>query len=59
MKYRWALAAFVIVLIIGWYLWGPAGGDLTSLNQGDFPQFAERFNAAGSDERILLLVSPT
>lgn len=49
----------VLVLLGGWYLWGPSGGSLTVLNEANFAQFTGQFNNAASDERMLLLVSPT
>jgi len=34
-----SLAAFIAVLLVGWYFWGPAGGKLTVLNEGSLTQF--------------------
>jgi hypothetical protein len=59
MKYRLSLALFVVVLAVGWYLWGPAADNLTSLKQGSLSTFTGQFDAASNDERVLLLVSPT
>ena len=58
-KYTLSLAAFIAVLLVGWYLWGPAGSTLTSLNENNFAQFAQEFDSAANDERLLLLLSPT
>jgi len=51
----------VIVLIVlgGWYLYGPSGGNLTSLKEANFAQFIAQFDDAANDERVLVLVSPT
>jgi len=47
-------------LMGGRYLYGPSGGNLTSLNQGNFAaQFTAQFDSARNDERVLLLLSPT
>jgi hypothetical protein len=53
------LVAVVLVLLGGWCLWGPSGGGLISLNEGNFAQFTGQFDSAASDERVLVLVSPT
>ncbi len=53
------LAAFIAVLLVGWYFWGPAGGKLTALNEGNLDQFARQFDGASNGERVLLLLSPT
>lgn len=53
------ILVIVLVLLGGWYLWGPAGGSLTALNEGNFVQFTGRFQSAANDERMLILVSPT
>jgi Flp pilus assembly pilin Flp len=58
-KYALSLAAFIAVLLVGWYFWGPAGGKLTSLNENNFAQFVQEFDGAANDERVLLLLSPT
>jgi hypothetical protein len=52
-----SLAAFIAVLLVGWYFWGPAGGKLTSLSENNF--FAQEFDGAAGNERVLLLLSPT
>ena len=51
----------VIVLIVlgGWYLYGPSGGHLTSLKEANFVQFTAQFDGAANDDRVLVLVSPT
>jgi hypothetical protein len=54
-----ALAAVIATLLVGWYFWGPAGGKLTVLNEGNFSEFVQQFDGAANDERILLLLSPT
>ncbi len=53
------LVAVALVLLGGWYLWGPSGGRLTSLNGSNFAQFIAQFDGATGDERLLVLVSPT
>jgi aminoglycoside/choline kinase family phosphotransferase len=54
------LVVVVLVLFAGWYLYGPSGGNLTSLNQSNFAaQFPAQFDSAANDERVLLLLSPT
>jgi len=58
-KYVLPLAAFIAVLLVSWYFWGPAGGKLTALNEGNFAQFAQEFDRAANDERVVLLLSPT
>jgi hypothetical protein len=45
-----SLAAFVAVLLVGWYLWGPAGAKLTSLNEANLAQFAQQFDGAEDGE---------
>lgn len=52
-------AVIALVLLSGWYLWGPSGGKLTSLNDANFAQFTGQFDRAANDERMLVLVSPT
>jgi len=49
----------VLILLGGWYLYGPSGGNLTSLKEVNFPQFTAQFDDAANDERVLVLVSPT
>ena len=60
-KTKTVLLVVVIVLVLlgGWYLWGPSGGSLTVLNEGNFVQFRGEFQGAANDERMLILVSPT
>ena len=53
------IVVIVLVLLGGWYLWGPSGGNLTALNEGNFVQFTGQFHSAANDERMLILVSPT
>jgi hypothetical protein len=53
------LAALIAVLLVGWYYWGPAGGRLTSINEGNLTPFAQQFDGAANDERVVLLLSPT
>jgi hypothetical protein len=54
------LAAVVLVLLGGWYLYGPSGGDLSSINASNVAsQFTAQFDSAANDERVLLLLSPT
>lgn len=52
-------AVIVLILLGGWYLWGPSGGNLTALNEANFAQFTRQFNSTANDKRVLLLVSPT
>lgn len=59
----WLLFALAIVAA-GFYLWGssstpPGQPPLVSLNEGNIPDFQQGFNAAVSDTRIVLLLSPT
>ena len=58
-KSVWLVAVVVLILLGGWYLYGPAGGNLTPLKEADFGQFTTQFDDAANDERVLLLVSPT
>ena len=58
-KYALSLAAFIVVLLAGWYFWGPAGGKLKALNEGNFVQFVQQFDGAVDSDRVLLLLSPT
>jgi hypothetical protein len=53
------LAALIAVLLVGWYYWGPAGGKLTSINEGNLTPFIQQFDGAANDERLVLLFSPT
>jgi len=59
----WLFFAFAI-LAVGFYLWGsssaPAGQPpLVSLSEANVSQFQQSFNAAVSNTRIVLLLSPT
>ena len=54
----------IAILAIGFYLWGssstPTGQPpLVSLNDANVSQFQQSFNAAASQTRIVLLLSPT
>lgn len=54
------LLVMVTLLLLGsWYLWGPSGGGVTSLNGSNFAQFVAPFDGAAGDQRLLVLVSPT
>ena len=53
------VAVIVLILLGGWYLYGPSGGNLTSLKEANFAQFTAQFDGAANDERVLVLVSPT
>ena len=53
------VAVIVLILLGGWYLYGPSGGNLTSLKEANFAQFIAQFDDAANDERVLVLVSPT
>lgn len=53
------IVVIVLVLLGGWYLWGPSGGSLTALDEGNLVQFTGQFQSAANDERMLILVSPT
>jgi hypothetical protein len=58
------LIVVIGLLVIVFYLWGsthtPVGQPpLVSLNQANVAQFQQSFNAAISDTRIVLLLSPT
>ena len=53
------VAGVILVLLAGWYLWGPAGGNLASLNQSNFAsQFTAQFDGGADGERVLLLLFP-
>jgi hypothetical protein len=58
-KHALPLAAPIVVLLVGWYLWGPAGGKLTALNNRNLAQFIQQFDGAANDQRLVLLLSPT
>ncbi len=54
----------IAILAVGFYLWGssftPAGQPpLVSLKEANVSQFLQNFNAAVSNTRIVLLLSPT
>jgi hypothetical protein len=54
----------VVILAVAFYLWGssftpPGQPPLVSLNEGNISEFQRSFNAAVSDTRIVLLLSPT
>jgi hypothetical protein len=54
----------VVILAVTFYLWGssstpPGQSPLVSLNEGNISEFQQSFNAAVSDTRIVLLLSPT
>jgi hypothetical protein len=54
----------IAILAVGFYLWGssstpPGQPPLVSLNEADVSQFQQSFNAAFSNTRIVLLLSPT
>jgi len=54
------VAVIVLILLGGWYLYGPSGGvNLTSLTGANFALFTAQFDSAANDERVLVLVSPT
>jgi len=53
------VAVIVLILLGGWYLYGPSDGNFTSLKEANFAEFAARFDDAAGDERVLVLVSPT
>jgi len=53
------VAVIVLILLGGWYLYGPSGGNLTSLKEAEFAHFTAQFDAAANGERVLVLVSPT
>ena len=54
----------IAILAVGFYLWGsgstpPGQPPLVSLNEANVSQFRQSFNAAPSNTRIVLLLSPT
>jgi hypothetical protein len=54
------VAVIVLILLGGWYLYGPSGGvNLASLTEANFAAFTTQFDNAANDERIVVLVSPT
>jgi hypothetical protein len=59
----WPVCA-IAILVVGFYLWGasstpPGQPPLISLNEANVSQFQQSFNAATSNTRIVLLLSPT
>lgn len=63
-KFVIPLMAIAVVILGGWYLWGPGGTPpgqppLASLSLQNFNQLASEFNEAAGDERLVLLLSPT
>ena len=59
----WLIFA-ITLLAIGFYLWGssstpPGQPPLVFLNQSNVAQFQQSFNAAISETRVVLLLSPT
>lgn len=59
----WVIFA-IAILAVGFYLWGsspapPGQRPLVSLNEADVSQFQQGFNAAISNTRVVLLLSPT
>jgi hypothetical protein len=62
-RWLWLVSA-IVILVIGFYLWGssstPSGQPpLVSLNEANVSQFQQNFNAAISNTRVVLLLSPT
>ena len=58
------LIVVIPLLAVAFYLWGsshtpPGQPPLMSLNNANFIDFQQTFNAAASDMRIVLLLSPT
>jgi hypothetical protein len=53
------LVVVAFLLLGGWYLWGPSGTGLISLNESNFAEFTGQFDSAANSERVLVLVSPT
>ncbi len=59
----WLIFA-IALLAIGFYLWGssstpPGQPPLVALNKANVVQFQQSFNAAISETRVVLLLSPT
>ena len=59
----WLMVA-IALLATAFYLWGsshtpPGQPSLVSLNQGNIMNFQQSFDAAATDTRIVLLLSPT
>ena len=66
MRRKRALRLMIATVIVaaGFYLWGssstpPGQPPIVSLNETNVAQFQQGFNAAISDTRIVLLLSPT
>ena len=66
MAKRRALLLFLVIaiLVVGFYFWGsssvpPGQPPLVSLSEANVSQFQQSFNAAISNTRIVLLLSPT
>lgn len=53
------VAVLVLVVMAVWYLWGPSGGNLKSLDESNIAQFPAQFDSAAGSKRVVLLVSPT
>ena len=54
----------IVILVVGFSFWEsnstpPGQPPLVALNEANFPQFQQSFNAAASNTRIVLLLSPT
>lgn len=59
----WLVVAIALVAL-AFYLWGsshtpPGQPPLVSLDQANVSQFQQDFNAANSETRVVLLLSPT
>ena len=59
----WVVVA-IAVLAVAFYLWGsshtpPGQPQLVSLDKANVIDFQQSFNAAASDTRIVMLLSPT
>lgn len=59
----WLIVA-IALLVLAFYLWGsshtpPGQPPLVSLNNTNVIDFQQSFNAAATDTRIVLLLSPT
>lgn len=53
------LAAVIVAILIGLYIANLGGVPLVSLNQSNFDRFAQSFDSASGEIRLVLLVSPT
>ena len=58
-KNLFLFGAILLILLGGWYLWAPSGGNLIPLKDADLAQFTKQFDSAAGDERVLVLLSPT